>query len=122
PGRCPAHRSAQRGCHAAALGIPDQRRHAGWPSEANTNRIFDAAAAEPLEPGDDMLTRERELAYNMNAQALSGRTGDFLVERGFELPQRNARITFRIGANANSFDTDPASITFLDHSQRVVLS
>ena len=113
------HQAAQRGVDAAALGIAQQRRHAGRAGHADLHRPGNAAGAQLLEPGQDALGRKRELADDMDAQALRRRGGDLLVERGFEPPGGNARMAFRIGADADLFDAGFAQAAFLDHRQRV---
>ncbi len=81
--------------------------------------MLDAAAAQPLEPGDDMLAGERELAHNVDAQSLRDRTSNFIVNRGFEPLGRNPRMTFRVSADTNVLDTARPQIALLNNSQRI---
>ena len=82
-----------------------QRRHAGRAGEPDLDRNGDAAGAQLLEPGDDALAGKRELADDVHAQALRGGAGDLLVAATASRPcRRNARMAFRIGADADLFD------------------
>src|SRR5262245_16111968 len=118
-GRRPRHQSAQRRRYTASLGITDECGDAGWPCKTDTDRMLDAATAQPLEPVDDMLAGERELAHNVYTQSLRGRTGNFLVNRGFKPLGRNTRVTFRVSADTDLLDAVRAQITLLNHSQRI---
>ncbi len=89
---------------AAALGVTKQRRHAGRPRHADLHRLVDTAGAQLLEPGQNAFGRKRELADDMNAQAVRSGGGDLFVERGFQTPGRNARMAFRIGADTDLFN------------------
>ena len=66
-----------------------------------------------------MLGRKRELAHDMDAQAVRRGGGDLLVERDCEPAGRNAVMALRIGADPDLLDAGLAQAAFLDHRQRV---
>ena len=63
--------------------------------------------------------RKGELRHDVDAQALGGRAGNFLVERSLQPRSRYARMAFRIGADADFLDTVTAQVAFLDHRERI---
>ncbi len=118
-GRGARDQAAQRGCDAATFGIAKQRRHAGRSRHADLDRARDTAGAQLLEPGQNAFRIKRELADDVHAQILRGAGCDLLVERGFQPRGRNARMAFRIGADADLLDAGLAQLAFLDHRQRI---
>ncbi len=118
-GRRARHQAAQRGVDAAAAGIAQQRGHAGGAGHPDLHRPGDAAGAQLSEPGQDALGRKRELAHDMDAQAVRGGGGDLLVERGLEPGGRNTAMALRIGADADLLDPSLPQASLLDHRQRI---
>ena len=83
-GRRARHQAAHRRVDAAPLGVTQQRGHAGRAGQADLDRHGRCRGAQRLKPGDDGVGSKAELADDVHAQAVRGRTGDLLVERGLQ--------------------------------------
>src|SRR4029077_19169148 len=103
----------------ATLGVADQRRHAGRACKPDTDAVLDAAAAQLLEPGNNAFSRKGKLRHDVDAQALCGRAGNFLVERSLQPRARYASMAFRIRAYSDFPDSVATQVTFLDHRERI---
>ena len=58
----------------------------------------------------------------MDAEPLSRGCGDLFIKRGFKACGWNARMAFRIGADADLFNSDFAQAALLDHGEGIAKS